>query len=161
MRRCTVALISLVAAACAPAIQLPPTPATTGQHTIVASGEDIAWSPAPPVLPAGARVVVLEGNPEQPGPFTFRLSMPANYLVPPHFHNVSERFTVLSGRLHLGMGQVTDMSTARELRAGGFAVVPAAMPHFLHTLTETVIEVHTTGPFQGTYVNPADDPRNR
>jgi hypothetical protein len=156
-----VTLVSLAAAACAPAIQLPATAGTMAQHTIVASSEDLAWGPAPPVLPAGAHVVVLEGNPEQPGPFTFRLSMPANYLVPPHFHNVAERVTVLRGRLHLGMSQVTDMSTARELRAGGFAVVPAAMPHFLHTLTETVIEVHTTGPFQGTYVNAADDPRNR
>jgi quercetin dioxygenase-like cupin family protein len=155
-----VTLLSLVTAACAPAMPLPTTGATATQRTIVAHGEALVWGLAPPALPAGARVVVLEGNPERPGPFTFRLSMPANYQVPPHFHNVSERFTVLSGRLRLESLE-TDFWTASELHTGGFAMVPAATPHSLHALRETVIEVHTTGPFQGTYVNPVDDPRNR
>jgi hypothetical protein len=37
--------------------------------------------------------------------------------------------------------------------------MPAGMQHYAWCKTECVIQVHSTGPFQINYVNPADDPR--
>src|SRR5687768_998441 len=34
------------------------------------------WGPAPAILPAGASLAVLEGDPSKAGPFTMRLAMP-------------------------------------------------------------------------------------
>ncbi len=42
---------------------------------------------------------------------------------------------------------------------GGFAAMPAGMKHYAWLTEETVIQVHSQGPFQIDYVNPADDPR--
>ena len=38
--------------------------------------------------------------------------------------------------------------------------MPAGAKHFAWATEETVVQVHGEGPFQITYVNPADDPRN-
>ena len=35
------------------------------------------------------------------------------------------------------------------------------MPHYGWTTAPTVIQIHGLGPFAITYVNPADDPRNK
>jgi hypothetical protein len=35
------------------------------------------------------------------------------------------------------------------------------MRHFAATKGETIIQVHGIGPFEITYVNPADDPRKK
>jgi anti-sigma factor ChrR (cupin superfamily) len=81
-------------------------------------------------LPSGAQIVVLDGDPAKPGPFTIRLKIPAGYQIPPHTHPAAaERITVISGAVRLGIGEKFDASGGRELQAGGFAVVPAGVPH--------------------------------
>src|SRR5687767_10075496 len=57
---------------------------------------DLKWTP-PPSLPRGAKMAIVDGDPTKPGSFTFRLILPANYRVPPHFHPADERVTVLKG----------------------------------------------------------------
>ena len=37
-----------------------------------------------------------------------RLKFPADYKIPPHWHSMTERVTVLSGALHVGMGDTLD-----------------------------------------------------
>src|SRR6476660_5289839 len=59
-------------------------------------------------LPPGAQVAVLEGDPAKEGFFTMRLKMPDGYRVPPHWHSMQERVTVLSGTLNLGTGATFD-----------------------------------------------------
>jgi hypothetical protein len=49
----------------------------------------------------------------------------------------------------------------KDLPAGGYASMPAEMRHFGLARTATVVQIHGMGPFSSTYVNPADDPRNR
>ena len=49
-------------------------------------------------------------------------------------------------------------TASRKLCAGGFGEAPARMNHYAWTSAETVVQVHGQGPFQLTYVNPADDP---
>jgi len=91
---------------------------------------EIKWSPVPPVLPAGARMVVLSGDPAGTGLVTFRLKMPPGYQIPPHWHPTDEHVPVISGTLALGMGDTLDRKHSKILRAGAYAVAPASMHHW-------------------------------
>lgn len=128
-------------------------------HVLVPA-EKVQWGPAPPVLPAGAQIAVLEGNPSEKGPVTLRLQFPANYNIPAHWHSMTERVTVLSGALHVGMGDKLDRRASETLEPGGFVSLPAAMHHFAWTATPTVVQINLEGPFDIFYVNPADNPLN-
>jgi quercetin dioxygenase-like cupin family protein len=133
-------------------------PAVKSEH-VMFTGADLKWGAAPPSLPAGAKVAVLEGDPTKEGPFTIRLEMPAGYKIPAHTHPTAEHVTVISGTLNLGMGPKFDETTIKEMPAGAYAVMPSGMQHFAGSKTGCVVQVHGTGPFAVTYVNPADDPR--
>src|SRR6185295_18953989 len=43
------------------------------------SDAEAKWGPAPPMLPAGAQIAVLSGDPGKSAPFAVRLKFPANY----------------------------------------------------------------------------------
>jgi anti-sigma factor ChrR (cupin superfamily) len=131
----------------------------TIEHKIFAPS-DLKWADAPPGLPPGAKMAVLDGDPGKKGSFTVRLQTQDGYKIPPHTHPSTERVTVISGVLHLGMGDKFDQAGTREMSAGGFAVLPNGMSHFVWTTGETVVQIHSEGPFEIKYVNPADDPRN-
>ncbi len=64
---------------------------------------EIEWKDGPPSLPKGAKMVVLEGDPTQPGMFTMRLRFPDGFQVFPHWHTQTEHVTIVAGTLHLGM----------------------------------------------------------
>jgi hypothetical protein len=59
------------------------------------------------------------------------------------------------------MGDTINRDRARALPAGSFFAFPPGMAHFAFTNEETVIQLNSTGPWALTYVNPADDPRQR
>ena len=88
-----------------------------------------------------------------------RAKMPDGYKIPPHWHPTDERIVVLQGTLGMGMGEKFDAGAGRELPTGSYAVMPAGARHFAWAKGETVIQVSGVGPFEITYVNPADDPR--
>jgi quercetin dioxygenase-like cupin family protein len=123
--------------------------------------EEIQWAAAPPVLPAGAEMAVLAGDPAGTGLVIIRLKMPAGYRIPPHWHPTDEHVTVISGSFAIGMGDKLDMKQSKTLKAGGYAVAPANMHHFAWTKTGAVVQVNLMGPFQITYVNAADDPSRK
>ena len=118
---------------------------------------EMQWGEGPPLLPAGAQMVVLDGDPTQKGSFTIRLKMPAGYKIPPHTHPVVERVTVIAGAVRLGIGEKFDESLGRELQAGDFAVLPAGVPHFAWSPSEAILQIHSEGPFQRKFVDPAHD----
>jgi hypothetical protein len=122
---------------------------------------DLAWTDGPPSLPLGARMAVLEGDPAAPGSFTIRLKLPANYEIQPYFCTAIERLTVISGRIHVGLGDALDRAKARALSAGGFAVMNVGTKHYVFTSEETIVQLHGMGPWGITYVDPGVDPRNR
>ncbi len=128
---------------------------------VTVHSNSVEWRTGPASLPAGAQMAVLEGDPTTSGPFTMRLRFPRNYIVPPHYHTAVEHITVISGRMHLGMGERIDMGSAATLTAGSFSMMPAGMRHFAHTLEETVLQVNGNGPWRIVYVNSNDDPRNK
>ena len=127
-------------------------------HVLVPA-DKVQWGPAPPALPAGAEIAVLEGNPSEKGPVTLRLRFPANYNIPAHWHSMTERVTVLSGAFHVGMGDKLDRHASQTLEPGGFVSLPATMRHFAWTATPTVVQINLEGPFDIFYVNPADNPQ--
>ena len=109
-------------------------------HVLVPA-DKVQWGPAPPHLPAGAQISVLEGNPSEKGAVTLRLKFPANYAIPPHWHSMTERVTVLSGALHVGMGDKLDRQASQTLESGGFVSLPARMHHFAWTAEPTVVQI--------------------
>jgi quercetin dioxygenase-like cupin family protein len=123
--------------------------------------EEMKWSAVPPVLPAGAKITVLAGDPSTQGFVSLRLKMPPGYRILPHSHPTDEHVTVISGTFAIGMGDRLDKAQSKTLKPGGYAVAPANMHHFAWTKTGAVVQVDMIGPFQITYVNPADDPSKK
>lgn len=135
--------------------------APEGDAPIMIAPADIQWSEGSPALPPGSKMFLLAGNPKEAGPFTLRVKLPADYKVPPHFHPDVETVTVLSGTFHAATGDSFDPAKCKAMPAGSFVALPGKTPHFVFTKEETVIQVNATGPWSLTYVNPADDPRNK
>jgi Domain of unknown function (DUF4437) len=153
---------TLMAAAVLCGGRLPAVQAQSSNH-VIQSINEAQWGPAPPMLPAGAQIAVLAGNPMAQGPYTIRLKFPANYAVPAHSHPTDENVVVVSGTLIFGMGDslVKGAPTNKTLTSGGFALMPANMNHFAYsTAQETTIVLYGQGPVEFKYVNPLDDPRN-
>lgn len=123
------------------------------------SGSDLNWGPAPAVLPAGAKLAVLEGDPMQSGPYTMRLNMPAGYKIPPHHHHAREHVTVISGEFLVGMGDKFEEAKMSSFSSGAFAYLEPTVHHFAMAKGNTVIQLHGQGPWQIMYVNPADNPQ--
>ena len=132
--------------------------AQSANHVVVPA-EKVQWGPAPPVLPAGAQIAVLEGNPAEKGPVVLRLKFPTNYEIPAHWHSMTERITVMSGSFHIGMGDKLSRTASQTLTPGGFVSLPANMRHFAWTSAPTVVQINLEGPFDLFYVNPADNPQ--
>jgi quercetin dioxygenase-like cupin family protein len=126
---------------------------------VVVPADRVQWGPAPPALPAGAQIAVLEGNPAEKGSVTLRLRFPADYNIPAHWHSMTERLTVLSGTFHVGMGDKLDRHASQTLEPGGFVSLPASVRHFAWTTAPTVVQINLEGPFDIFYVNPADNPQ--
>jgi len=125
----------------------------------VFSPVQIKFGPAPPVLPSGAQLAVLEGDPTGSlGDFTIRLKMPDGYRIAPHWHPKRENVTVISGSFKVGMGDSFDASKMDAFPAGSFAYMEPSMHHYGMAVGETVVQVHGVAPFQINYVNPGDDP---
>src|SRR5690242_19137582 len=104
------------------------TSATTEHH--VMKPADLKWGDAPPGLPAGGKMAVLNGDPTQTGAFTVRLKASAGYKVMPHTHPTAERLTAISGSFKIGMGDKFDEKSMQQMSPGSYIVLPPNMAHF-------------------------------
>jgi quercetin dioxygenase-like cupin family protein len=130
-----------------------------GADSMIMNKQDLKWGDAPPSLPKGAKLAVLNGDPGKPGQFTLRLQMPAGYKIAPHWHSQDENLTLVSGTMYLGLGEKMDRSKAHALKAGGYHYLPAKTNHYAYTgKTPAIIQVSGEGPFDINWINPADDP---
>jgi hypothetical protein len=120
---------------------------------------DIKWGPAPPAMPKGAKIAVLQGDPGKPGPFVIRLMVPSGYKIAPHWHTQDESLTVISGTFDLGTGDKVQPGKASTLRTGGFHFLAGKDHHYLVARSAAVIQVNGNGPFDVTYIDPDDDPQ--
>jgi quercetin dioxygenase-like cupin family protein len=122
----------------------------TGPDHVMVNPAELKWADAPS-LPPGAKVTLIEGQLDQPVPFTLRVQFPAGYQLAAHRHPAIEHTTVLSG--------VVNKARTTAMPAGSITIMQAGTSHYLWTAEGATVQVHGVGPFGITYVNPADDPR--
>ena len=137
----------------APAKPVNPEPAT---HAVVMSNA-VAFQPFEvPGFPTGLKLAVLHGDPNaESGDYTVRLSFPAGYQFPAHWHPNAEHVTVLEGTVQLGMGDAPDASKLQSFPAGSFLYIPGKMAHFGGAQGVTVIQLHGMAPFKIELAKPA------
>ena len=131
-------------------------PAAVAQSS--AEPASLQWS-VPPVLPPGALIAVVRGDPTQPGEFTLLVRMPNGYRIPPHSHPSLEHVEVMEGTLLVGTGDVLDPKRTRALVAGDSATAPTDVPHFSIARGPTVVSATFMGPYTITYLRAEDAPR--
>ena len=115
----------------------------------------------PPVLPPGALIAVVSGDPTRAGPFTLLVSMPNRYRIPPHSHPSYEHVEVKEGTLLVGTGDELDPKMTQALAAGDSATAPAGMHHFSIAKGRTLLSATFMGPYTITYVRAEDAPKPR
>jgi quercetin dioxygenase-like cupin family protein len=115
----------------------------------------------PPLLPPGALIAVVSGDPTAPGESTLEVSMPDGYRFPPHWHPSYEHVEVRKGTLLAGMGDQIDPKRTRALVAGDSATAPPGMHHWSIAKGRTELSVTFMGPYTITYLRAEDAPRPR
>jgi quercetin dioxygenase-like cupin family protein len=122
--------------------------------------EDVQWK-AFEAFPTAARIAMLVGDPQRPGPFVIRVRLPGGTRMMPHRHAEDRIYTVISGVFHIGLGDVFDESKLTVHGPGSVLVLPAGTPHFHWARAgEYVTQVSAIGPLGLDYVDPGDDPRS-
>ena len=103
-----------------------------------------------PGFDPGVKLAVISGDPASTGPYVLRLSFPAGYRFPVHYHPGIENLTVVSGTFQLGMGNTADPSAIKDYGPGDFLYVPPKHAHFggSSAAGPSVVQLHGTGPFQ-------------
>jgi quercetin dioxygenase-like cupin family protein len=140
---------------------LPAASFAADEHTAMRP-DALKWGAAPPAFPPGSEVAVLAGDPNKEGSaYVVRVRTPAGYTVPPHTHPADENITVVSGMFHIAMGGKLDTSKGDALPAGSFIHMAKDTPHYAWSPAAAIIQLHGIGPMAITYVDPADDPRNK
>lgn len=123
------------------------------------TADQVKWGPAPPSIPPGAQMAVLEGDPmAASGDYTIRFKMPNGYKIAPHTHPKRENVTVLVGTLKVGMGDKWDDSKMMSFGPGSFAYLDPNMHHYAGASGQTIIQIHGESPVKFNWINPADDP---
>lgn len=126
---------------------------TTPGDITVMTPDRMGWVETPPAFPAGAKMSLLESKPNQQGPYTLRLKLPANFKIPPHFSASTQHLTVISGTVYLGSGDKMDIEKGTALTAGSFVLIPAKTTISLWTTSEAIVQFHGLGPWEIHYVN--------
>lgn len=128
------------------------------EKNILKTPDQLKWADMP-TLHEGAKAAIIEGNLQDPGPFTFYLKLPAGFVIPPHHHPWTEHSTVISGTLNIGFGENVDRSKTKPLPAGSLIIIQPDVNHYSWASEETIVQVHGIGPLIINFVNPDDDPR--
>lgn len=117
---------------------------------VIMPAAKVAFQPfAIPGFDPGVQLAVISGNPNaESGDYVLRLSFPAGYTFPAHFHPMAENLTVLSGELLVGMGTKADPAQQTGYTAGSFLYIPGKMPHFGGARGPTIIQLHGRAPFK-------------
>jgi quercetin dioxygenase-like cupin family protein len=101
-----------------------------------------------PIRPMTGDVEVLFGDPEKAGePFVMRIRELPGTIIPPHKHPVDEHITVVLGTIYFAVSEKFDRAAMKEIKAGGYAFVPAGRTMFGYIPDGAIVQVHGTGPF--------------
>jgi quercetin dioxygenase-like cupin family protein len=123
-------------------------------------GPGRAWTEARSI-PAGTKMIMVYGSPDQPGPYIFRVQFPAGYRLPAHRHQDQRSVTVLAGSYWTGVGETYQQDKLVKFGPRDYYVTQAGVPHFAWAETDVIIQEAGVGPVGNPiqYVNPRDDPR--
>lgn len=120
---------------------------------------NLPWGPGPVGMPKTVKMIVVSGDPTQPGPYAIQLRFPAGYRIGPHRHPYDESYRIITGGMTFSMG--TDKHAAtKSLTKGSTGVVPANTYYAASTAIGATVEFKGTGPMQIEYAKAKDDPRN-
>ena len=92
----------------------------------------------------GIRTTVMSGDPTQDGPYTIRLSVPANTKIQAHTHRDDRTAIVISGVWYFGYGPAAAAAAEKALPMGSFYTEPSGVAHFAETKADPVV-VYITG----------------
>jgi quercetin dioxygenase-like cupin family protein len=134
-----------------------------GQETVpgaegIVPGNGV-WYRVPTILPQGAQVTFVSGNPYLAEACTVDFRMPDKYTLPPHTNPAREHVTIMSGTLRVGLGRRIDRKKSLVLAAGDTASTPAGVPHW--SIAEGEVDIIVTwdsGPMGIAYMNRRDEP---
>jgi len=122
--------------------------------------EDIKWKPFP-AFPPEARLAVLVGEPQKPGPYVVRVKVPSGVKLMPHKHPEDRIYAVMSGVFYIGLGEQFDGDKVKAYPPGSVIVLPGGTPHFHWAKSgEYVTQVTAIGPLGLEYIEAKDDPRH-
>lgn len=142
--------LSLLLSAVVPIALLgqPAVPAAAAEPWKIIHPDGLVWAPFAG-LPPGTEIAVLYGDPSKAGPYGIRLKFPNGYEVANHSHPTHESITVISGKLRMAFGEHGDpgRAAALPLNPGSIMLLQAGAFHHLWADAETVVEIHSTGPF--------------
>jgi|ERR1700684_1275292 quercetin dioxygenase-like cupin family protein len=123
--------------------------------------ENVNWLPFPE-FPPTARLAVLVGDPDRPGPYVIRVKVPGGVKLMPHVHPEDRIYTVISGVFYIGLGKTFNADKLTAHAPGSVIVLPGNTPHFHWARSgEYVTQVNADGPLGLSYLDPKDDPRNQ
>jgi len=123
--------------------------------------EDIEWKQFP-AFPPEARLAVLVGEPDEPGPYVVRVKVPSGVKLMPHKHPEDRVYTVMSGVFYIGLGEQFNGETVKAYPPGSVIVLPGDTPHFHWAKSgEYVTQVTAIGPLGLEYIKAQDDPRRK
>ncbi|MEO8879443.1 MAG: cupin domain-containing protein [Gemmatimonadaceae bacterium] len=113
----------------------------------------------PTILPRGARVTFVSGNPYLPEKCSVEFRMPDKYVLPPHTHPQVESVVLKSDTLRVGLGKKIDRARSVLLSAGDSVSTPAGVPHWSIAEGEVdIIVTYETGPMGIAYMSKRDEP---
>lgn len=106
------------------------------------------WQDAPPSLPPGTCMLLLEGHPAREGFFTMRLRIPAGTRLEPHWHPREERVTVLSGLVRVGFGDHFREEGMTSFGPGSFYLNPPQSHHYVWIVEDSELQLTGIGPWE-------------
>ena len=142
-----------------------PAAAEDGMRVLMKDGDEpgsnLQWT-EPKAIPPGTRMIMVYGNPGEPGPYIFRVRFPAGYKLPPHRHADRRQVTVLEGYYWSAAGETFEQDKLRRFGPRDYYVTEGNVPHFAWAETDVLIQESGFGPISNPiqYVRPEDDPRN-
>jgi mannose-6-phosphate isomerase-like protein (cupin superfamily) len=84
----------------------------------------LKWGGCPDFMPKGCEIAVLHGDPAKDNADVF-FKVPANAVIPRHWHTSAERMVLVAGELHV----TYDGHPTAMLRPGIYAYGPPKLPH--------------------------------
>jgi quercetin dioxygenase-like cupin family protein len=121
-------------------------PVNAAEGPKISLPDALTWAPAQGI-PPGAQIAVLYGDPSKAAAFAVRFKFPDGYEIATHSHPTDEFLTVISGKARLAFGEKADAASAQPFPVGAFMSLPAGAWHHLWVDADTVLELHSTGPF--------------